>query len=137
MLAAQGLLWGYFAILGVLMSIVSILGLFTGVHTPLPYYFLYAQLYFGIFIWIGWCIRAYDRKYLVKRKAFWALSLIHHLLWLIPFLVKSSPYEDPFASKLFACYFVVVAFISAIFIFLDKDKVNPIEVVDESHRAYT
>jgi len=62
------------------------------------------QILFGYFVWVGWIFRARNKKYLIKRKTLWLMSLIHHLIWLAVFtisVIDSGDIKNPFVSLMF------------------------------------
>jgi hypothetical protein len=124
LLATAGIFWAYFGFVGVVMSVVSALAIFAGEKTPLGYVYLYFQAWCGFFIWFGWIARALNCRYVVKRKTFWALSLIHHLFWFVPMILSYSKKglgHDPELSAMLYLYIIVAIVISATGIFTDSE----------------
>lgn len=127
-LATVGIGWALTAFMGLVIPFAAIAAVMIGERLgaiDAVLLFVSFQVYFGYFIWIGWAFRACDKRYLVSRRTFWIISAVHHLLWIICFLIDYDP-EHAYRSKgiepILFSYLGFALVTSIWFIFIDRDS---------------
>lgn len=127
-LATIGIGWALTAFMGLIIPFAAIATVLIGERlgaTDAVLLFVSFQVYFGYFIWIGWAFRAFDKRYLVSRPTFWIISAVHHLLWIICFLIDYDPehiYRSKGIEQILFSYLGFALVASTLFIFIDRDK---------------
>lgn len=130
-LSLTGLFWAYFAGVGVILSLIAPVAILRGDQIEPGWWYLFGQAYFGFFIWFGWIARALNFRYIVNRRIFWILSVIHHLIWLGPVFVTNDFGSDLMFELGLVVYLCLVVVLSSAFIFLDSDKTEQAGGVNE------
>lgn len=127
-LATVGIGWALTALMGLVLPFAAIAAVLIGERLgaiDAVLLFVSFQVYFGYFIWIGWAFRACDMRYLISRRTFWIISAVHHLLWIICFLIDYHPehiYRSKGIDEILFGYLGFALVASTVFIFIDRDR---------------
>ncbi len=123
-LATIGIGWALSAFMGLVMPFIVVacfvLGEDVGAEGGIMLLVSF-QVYFGYFIWIGWVFRALNSNFVIPTRVLWIISAVHHSIWIAILASGAHPNNfNGFTDFIFA-YLGVVAAVSTLFIFIDRD----------------